>query len=205
MVQLSHPYLPPKSRRPSLALAEGYCQVLLLQRKGGNDFLVHELLHSSLSFGCLVGPESEASPRWCWSFLSLWDSHMGSETEQSTRSKACLPSAYNWGLAQMTWASARSLRCLGWVQGTLKRSQRVPSQVHTRNSRSRVTQGVRRYLRANSPLPHSTPPPKKGCFTRRTLSPVSWKQAFTFILGLAIGTGILLPCFQPEFSELPHS
>ena len=105
---------------------------------------------------------------------------MGSETEQSTRSKACLPSAYNWGLAQMTWASARSLRCLGWVQGTLKRSQRVPSQVHTRNSWSRVTQGVRRYLRANSPLPRSTPPPKKGCFTWRTLSPVSWKQAFTF-------------------------
>ena len=127
---------------------------------------------------------------------------MGSEIEQSTRSKACLPSAYNGGLAQMTWASARSLGCLGWFQGTLKRSQWFPSQVHTRNSRSRVTQGVRRYLRANPPLPRSTAPPRKGCFTWRALSPVSRKQAFTFILGFAVGTGILLPCLQPEYSDV---
>lgn len=40
-------WLPPKSLTPPLVLAEGHGQVLLLQRKGGDELFVPPPLHSS--------------------------------------------------------------------------------------------------------------------------------------------------------------
>lgn len=92
-----HLGLPPSFLGPSLTLARGHCQVLLLQRKWGYNLSVHVLLNSSWFFSYLADPESWVSPRWCWGLWRLWDSLWTQELSNPQKSEACLPLACKGG------------------------------------------------------------------------------------------------------------